>query len=91
MGNGLIDTLGQALKVDIAASWQPDDLFFELAKDREAIWAMLAVTETGSKKKAILRKALAGDGRTKVEGWLPCYLRFPQAGYTDRPLAAGRA
>jgi hypothetical protein len=37
MGNGLIDTLGQALKVDIAASWQPDDLFFELAKDREVI------------------------------------------------------
>jgi ParB family transcriptional regulator, chromosome partitioning protein len=101
-GTGLIDTLGATLKVDIAASWQSDDLFFELAKDREAIGAMLAevigepaarsyVTETGSKKKAILRKALAGDGRTRVEGWLPRYLRFPQAAYTDRPLAAGRA
>jgi len=88
MGTGLIDKLGQTLKVDIAASWQPDDLFFELTKDREVVGAMLAevigepaarsyVAETGSKKKAILRKALAGDGRTKVEGWLPRYLRFP--------------
>ena len=102
MATGQIDKLGQTLKVDIAASWQPNDLFFDLAKDREAVGAMLAevigeaaaqsyLTETGSKKKSILRKALAGDGRTKVEGWLPRYLRFPQAGYTDRPLTAGRA
>ena len=102
MGTGMIDTLGETLKVDIGASWQPDDLFFDLAKDREAVGAMLEevigepaarsyVTETGSKKKAIIRKALAGEDRTKVEGWLPRYLRFPQAGYTDRPLTAGRA
>jgi len=49
------------------------------------------ITETGSKKKAIIRKALAGEDRTKVEGWLPRYLQFPQVGYTDRPLTACRA
>ena len=97
MGTGLIDDLGQALKVDIATTWQPDDLFFDLVKDRDGLSAMLAevvgetaarsaLTETGPKKKAIIRKALAGDGRAKVETWLPRYMRFPGEKYTDRPL-----
>jgi len=102
MRTGLIDSLGQTLKIDLGSSWQPGDLFFGLAKDRDAIGGMLGEVigeaaarcygaETGSKKKAIIRKALAGDGRTKVEAWLPRYLRFPQAGYTGRPLTADRA
>ena len=95
----LIDTLGETLSVDVAKHWQPDDAFFELARDREAIGAMLAevigaqaaagyVTDTGTKKKAIIRKALTGDGRTKVDGWMPRYMRFPQSGYTGRALLA---
>ncbi|MEQ1698304.1 MAG: ParB N-terminal domain-containing protein [Hyphomicrobiaceae bacterium] len=99
MGTGLIDTLGQALNVDVGHHWRPDDLFFDLAKDREAVSAMLSevigetaarsyLTETGTKKKAIIRKALSGNGRTKVEGWLPRYVQFPQAQYTGRPLTA---
>ena len=102
MGTPMIDVLGEALKVDAGESWQPDDLFFDLAKDREAVGGMLDevigktaastyTTETGAKKKAIIRKALSGEGRTKVDGWLPRYVRFPQAGYTERPLTAGRA
>ena len=46
------------------------------------------LTETGTKKKAIIRKALAGEGRTKVDGWMPRTLTFPQRGYTQRPLTA---
>ncbi|MBX9739395.1 MAG: ParB/RepB/Spo0J family partition protein [Beijerinckiaceae bacterium] len=99
MGTDLIGQLGQTLSVDVGQSWQPDDLFFDLARDREAVSAMLTevigetaarsyLTETGTKKKAIIRKALAGDGRAKVEGWLPGYARFPQAQYTERPLTA---
>jgi ParB family transcriptional regulator, chromosome partitioning protein len=89
MGTGLIDTLGQVFAVDVGQQWQPDDLFFDLAKDREAVSAMLTeiigetavrsyLTETGTKKKMIISRVLAGDGRTKVDGWLPRYLRFPQ-------------
>jgi len=96
-GTTLIDTLGPILNVEIGQHWQPDDLFFDLAKDREAVSAMLTevigeiaarsyLTETGTKKKAIIRKALAGDGRAKVEGWLPRYMRFPQGKYTTRPM-----
>ena len=98
-GSTVIDTLGTTLKVDMAAHWQPDETFFALVKDREAVSAMLAevigttaansyLTETGTKKKLIIRKALTGDGRTKVETWTPSYLQFPQAAYTARPLRA---
>jgi ParB family chromosome partitioning protein len=80
-GTDLIDTLGQRLKVDCLQHWQPDEPFFVLVKDREAVSGMLAevigetaansyLTEPGIKK-AIIRKALAGDGRSKVEGWSP--------------------
>ncbi len=99
-GTDLIDTLGQRLEVDRLKDWQPDDTFFALVKDREAVSGMLAevigetaassyLTEPGSKKKAIIRKALAGEGRTKVEKWTPRYMAFPHGQYTKRPLAAG--
>jgi ParB family transcriptional regulator, chromosome partitioning protein len=102
MGTGLIDTLGQVLNVDVGDHRQPDDLFFDVAKDREAVSAMLTKvigetaargymieTGTGTKKKMIIRKALVGDGRTRVEGWLPRYRRFPQQQYTAWVVSAG--
>ena len=99
VGTDLVDTLGATLAIDVAAHWQPDDTLFELVRDREAVGAMLAevigetaaasyLTDTGTKKKTLIRKALSGDGRSKVEGWLPRYLRFPQGRYTERALLA---
>jgi ParB family chromosome partitioning protein len=98
-GADLIDTLGQRLKVDCLQYWQPDEPFFALVKDREAVSGMLTevigetaantyLTEPGTKKKAIIRKALAGEGRSKVDGWRPRYVAFPQRGYTSRDLKA---
>jgi ParB family transcriptional regulator, chromosome partitioning protein len=98
-GTDLVDALGSTLKVDVGQYWQPDDTYFTLVKDRDAVSAMLVevigetaakshLIETGSKKKAIIRKALDGDGPTKVEPWTPRYLAFPQRGYTLRPLRA---
>ena len=50
------------------------------------------LTDTGTKKKAIIRKALAGDGRSKVEGWTPRYMAFPQARlYAARAMTAASA
>jgi ParB family chromosome partitioning protein len=99
VGADLVDTLGQRLNVDCLQHWQPDETYFALVKDREAVSGMLAevigetaansyLTEPGTKKKAIIRKALAGEGRTKVETWTPRYLAFPRQGYTKRPLQA---
>ena len=98
-GKNLVDRLGETLKADVGQHWTPDDTFFSLVKDREAVLAMLTevigasaaksyLTETGTKKKAIIRKALAGEGRTKVDGWTPRVMTFPQRGYTQRPLTA---
>lgn len=100
-GTALIDTLGQHLTVDVGAAWQPDEMFFGLLRDRDSIGAMLTemigkraadsyLTATGTAKKDIMRKALAGDGRSKVTGWLPRYLAFPQGAYTKRPLRSDR-
>ncbi|MGH7186997.1 MAG: chromosome partitioning protein ParB, partial [Pseudomonadota bacterium] len=36
-GTQLIDTLGTALNVDVGKHWQPDETFFALVKDREAV------------------------------------------------------
>ena len=99
VGTDLIDTLGQRLKVDCLQHWRPDDTYFALVKDREAVTGMLAevvgdtaansyLTKPGTKKKAIIRKALAGEGRTRKENWTPRYLAFPRQGYTTRPLQA---
>lgn len=100
LGTRLIDALGVQLKVDVAASWQPDNLFLDLARDREAVSAMLTevigeraargyLTDTCTRQKFV-RKALAGDGRTKAEAWTPRYFRFPLQQYTQRPLTARR-
>ena len=97
-GTALIDALGQQLAVDVGAQWQPDEMFFGLLRDRQTIGAMLTevigkraadsyLTATGTAKKEIVRKALAGDGRSKVTGWLPRYMAFPQGAYTERPLS----
>ena len=99
-GTDLIDTLGQQLKVDCLQHWRPDEPFFVLVKDREAVGGMLAevigetaansyLTEPGTKKKAIIRKALAGEGRSKVEGWTPRYMAFPRGQYTGAAWPRG--
>lgn len=44
------------------------------------------LTGTGKAKKEIIKKALAGDGRKKVDGWLPRWMAFPATNYTKRKL-----
>ena len=61
IGTALIDTLGAAFAVDVSAHWQPDDLFFEVCRDREAIGAMLA--------------EVANPTTVKVSGTPPCRRR----------------
>jgi ParB family chromosome partitioning protein len=92
----LIDLLGTHLAVDMASVWQADDALFDLIRDREVLLAMVEevsdkqvvagnLKETGKVLKAIIRDCLNGDkGRTKVEGWVPRWMRFPASSYTPR-------
>ncbi|MDF2384875.1 ParB/RepB/Spo0J family partition protein [Nostoc ellipsosporum NOK] len=92
----MVDLLGSHLAVDMASVWQADDAFFDLIRDREVLLAMLEevsdkqvvagnAKEPGKVLKAIIRDCLDGKkGRTKVEGWVPRWMRFPATGYTPR-------
>lgn len=89
VGNPAVEAVGLRLKPDVAKVWQPDDLFFELVRDRATVNAMLAevsgksVAKTNADEKAkaqkkIIRDCLAGENwRSKVEGWLPGWMQFP--------------
>jgi ParB family chromosome partitioning protein len=93
-GSTIIEVLGHLLAVDMDQWWSPDEAFFELLRDKEAINAMLAevagkqtasihLAETAKTQKDAIRHSLAGTGgRRKVEGWKPRYFRFPMQAYS---------
>lgn len=89
----VIDPLGKVLGVDSSALWQPDEAFFVLLRDRAVLRELVAEVagtkaaeanggEPAKALKAIVRDCLAGEnGRTKVEGWAPRWMRFPASSY----------
>lgn len=95
-GSKEVEALGHMLGVDMGKWWEPDQAFFDLLRDKEAINAMLAetggaqvaqgnVAATAKVQKAIIHKHLKGEGgREKAKGWLPRYMRFPMSTYTKR-------
>jgi ParB family chromosome partitioning protein len=92
----IVDALGLHLAVDMSAVWQADEALLDLIRDREVLTAMVAevagetvatanAKESGKVLKAILRDSFDGtNGRTKVECWVPRWMRFPASGYTER-------
>jgi ParB family chromosome partitioning protein len=103
-GSTEVEAAGAWLKVDMGRFWSPDDAFFDLIRDREAVNALLRevggkkvadgnLTERVKTQKAILRDHLQGaNDRPKVEGWIPRWMAFPAGAYTKRPFApAARA
>jgi ParB family chromosome partitioning protein len=106
VGDCAVEAAGLHLNVTAAELWQPDDLFFELIRDRPTINAMLAEVagkpaaksnkdEKVKSQKKIIRDCLAGEsGRLKIEGWLPGWMQFPFKPYrkgASRIAAAAKA
>lgn len=94
-GTSMIDALGLRLGTDMAASWEPDDVFFDLLRDKECINAMLReiggkrvadgnATATAKVQKGIIRDYLSGTRKGGKEGWLPRHMAFPMTAYTKR-------
>ena len=95
-GSALIELLGRHLSVDMACCWQADDALLDAVRDREVIGHLLAevagpevaAANTGATAKVqrgILRDCLmGGNGRIKVEGWVPGWMAFPPRAYTGR-------
>ena len=94
-GTAVVEALGTHLKVDMRDYWEADDAFFDLLRDKPAVNAMVRhiggkrvadanVTATTKVQKKIVRDFMTGDGRKKVESWLPHYMPFPFRAYTKR-------
>ena len=92
-GTAVIELLGRHLGVNMRDYWEPDDAFFELLRDRQAVNATIRhigdkrtadshITATTKVQKQIIRDYLSGEGRKKVDGWLPRYMEFPFKAYT---------
>lgn len=95
-GSGLIELLGPLVGTDMSKIWQADGALLDLIKDREVLGHVLADVagaqvatandaESGKVKRRIVRDCLNGEnGRAKVEGWVPKWMAFPPAAYTER-------
>lgn len=95
-GSALIEALGNLLAVDMANVWQADDTLLDLIRDREVLGSILIEVAgegvatangaaTGKVKRKIIRDCLTGEnGRAKVEGWVPRWMTFAPAAYTER-------
>lgn len=92
-GDALVEALGVRLKVDMAASWQPDEVFFDLLRDKQAINAIVGevagqgaananTTSTTKVQKKIITDAVGGKRTCRVQNWQPRYMVFPMAAYT---------
>lgn len=91
-GSDVVEEVGTRLFVDARDTWKPDDAFFDLIRDRATVNAIVSdvagdaiakanIAEKAKTQKQIVRDYLTGsNGRTKVEGWLPGWLAFPQCG-----------
>ena len=96
VGSAIIELLGPLVGSDMAKVWQADDVLLDLIKDREALGAVLAEVAgtdaaaaneaaTGKVKRQIIRDCLSGaNGRAQVDGWVPKWMAFPPAAYTER-------
>jgi len=91
----LVDALRIRISTDMKNWWTPDQTFFDLLRDKEAITSILRevagdmtadahMASTAKVQKKIVADCLKGEGRPKVEGWLPRYMAFPAQGYTER-------
>ncbi|MCP4195172.1 MAG: ParB/RepB/Spo0J family partition protein [Planctomycetaceae bacterium] len=94
-GSSLVEALGHSLNVDVAQSWTPDQTFFDLLRDKEAINAMLKdiggkavadgnIASTGKVQKQIIQDYLAGTRKGGKADWQPRYMAVPMAAYTKR-------
>lgn len=94
--SGTVEVLGMMLGTDMRNWWKPEETFFDLLRDKQAINEMVReiagditadahVAATAKVQKKIVIDCLSGEnGRTKVDGWLPRYMGFPAMGYSSR-------
>ncbi|MFD0917243.1 ParB/RepB/Spo0J family partition protein [Pseudahrensia aquimaris] len=94
-GDALVEGLGGLLSVDMAENWSPEEAFFDLLRDKEAINACVKeaagkatadahVSSTAKVQKKIIRDCLDGTRSNGNNDWHPRYMTVPMKGYTKR-------
>lgn len=95
-GGVFAEAVGTQIAVDMSNWWEADDALFDLIRDREVMLAIVKevagpkiaqanASEKAKTLKTIVRNYLDGaDGRAKVEGWVPRWMRFAPSAYTKR-------
>ncbi len=96
VGSEAVEYLGEHCVIDMADHWQADAAFFGLLRDREVMLAILAETggaavasanagEKGTTIKGLIADHLTGaNERTRCARWVPRWMAFPPAAYTER-------
>ncbi|MGS1016144.1 ParB/RepB/Spo0J family partition protein [Allosphingosinicella humi] len=94
--SALVDAVGTELGIDMASYWEADDAFFSLIRDKEVMRAIMGevagdtiALANGQEKTKVMAKIVRDhldgrDGRSKVENWVPRWMAFPPAHYTER-------
>jgi len=91
----LVEILGNMFGVDMVDHWHPDDTFFDLLRDKQAINAILHqiggksvaegnITSTAKVQKQIIKDYLDGTRKPQKTDWQPNYMQFPMKAYTDK-------
>lgn len=96
VGSEAVAYCGEHCVIDMADHWQADAAFFGLLRDREVMLAILAETggaavasanagEKGATIRGLIADHLTGaNERTRCERWVPRWMAFPPAAYTER-------
>lgn len=96
VGNAEVELLGQITGTDMRTCWNDTTVLPDLIRDKQLLAAVVAevagadVAEANAGTTAKVQRGIlidclnGGNGRTKVEGWLPRWFAFPPSGYTER-------
>ncbi|MGJ8527438.1 ParB/RepB/Spo0J family partition protein [Maritalea sp.] len=94
-GSPLVEVLGEKLEVDMSARWQPEQVFFDLLKDKQAINTIVKqvagkdtadahISSTAKVQKKIIQDCIGGRRKSKQKDWQPNYMSFPMGAYTNK-------
>jgi ParB family chromosome partitioning protein len=95
-GSEAVEYCGEHLALDMADHWLADEVFLSLLRDREVMLAILAETggaavasanagEKGATIRGLIADHLTGaNDRAKCARWVPRWMAFPPAAYTER-------
>lgn len=87
-GGAVVEVLAVATETDMSAYWKPDEVFFDLLRDKRAINGMISdiaspdvakanLTETAKVQKQLLVNRILGEGCPPNPDWRPGWMQVP--------------